>query len=531
VSTSFVDEYLVRLGSSVDASGMARFHQALREATLVTEVSAAAIAGAMLKAQTEIVGGFVAIGSAALGLADKVAMADQSYRLFALHMYMSKDAARSLKVAMDALGEPLENLTWDKELRERTHQLLEDQRAMAPQGDFDSQMKKIRDIRFEMTRMEVEGQYLAMHVVNDFMTALGFGPDELLHKLQRFNDWVTHNLPDISARIVRDFLPIWHDVETVLKSAWQTAVDFAQVFTNVMSILSGDETLSGVVTLEKFAKSVEKITHWLALMSEFLSAIAGTLSGVLVGGTVGGLIGSVAGGIAGLPAGPAGVLAGAAAGGATGTAIGGGVLGAGGAVIDLYRHLHPGGTGAVVGALPGSDAHALVAAYAARLGVDPLLASSLATAESGFNQGAVSAAGATGIMQLTRSTARGLGVDRDDPEGNVRGGLSLLSTLLKHYNGDVPTAVAAYHEGQPKMDAILAGKATLSSEAYGEVAAVMRGMGKTGDVHIGSIVVHVDKSNATNADVGRAVAAEIRAKQDKGIQRNISEFQSTAWSY
>lgn len=525
MSTTYVDEYLVKLGASVDASGMARFAQALREASNVADHSAKSIAGSMFRAQTEIVAGFAAIGGAVVGMVDKVAMADQQFRLFGLHMYMSKDAARSLKVAMDALGEPLENLTWDAELRARTHQLVKDQQAMGADGDFDAQMKKVRDIRFEFTRMEVEGQYLAMHVVQDFMKALGLGPDELLGKLQKFNDWVTHNLPQISERIVKDFLPVWRDVKDVLAGAWQVGVDFAQVFTNVVGLLSGDKALTGAVTLEKFAMSVEKIAHWLALVAEFLNKIAATLGGVLVGGTVGGLIGSIVGGIAGLPGGPAGVAAGVLAGGATGTAIGGGVGGAGGAAFDLYRHFNPGGQGTVVGNLPGSDARALVSKYATQFGVDAALANALVQQESGFNQGAISSTGALGIMQLTRGTAMGLGVDRSDADSNVRGGMQLFAHLLQRY-GDAPTAIAAYHEGEPKMDAILAGRATLSSEARGEVAAVMRGAGTQGDVHVGTITIHVTQQPGES---GKDLAQRIVDTQNKRVQRNITEFRDLSW--
>jgi hypothetical protein len=109
--------------------------------------------------------------------------------------------------------------------------------------------------------------------------------------------------------------------------------------------------------------------------------------------------------------------------------------------------------------------------------------------------------------------------------------MALFAHLLQKYHGDAPTAVAAYHEGETKMDAILAGRATLSPEARGEVAKVMRGAGATGDVQIGSIVVHITKPNAVNADVADAVAAKLRDHQGKQVQRNLAEFQGVSWSY
>ncbi len=569
MSTGFIDEYLVKLGATIDQSGMQRFNQALREAALVSESSAAAIAGAFFKAQTEIVGGFAAIGGAAVGLVEKVAMADQSYRLFALHMYMSKDAARSLKVAMDALGEPLENLTWDKELRERTHQLVMDQRAMAPSGNFDAQMRKIRDVRFEFTRMEVELQYLTMHVVQDFMQALGFGPDTLLEKLRRFNDWVTHDLPQISQKMVALFMPIWHDVEMVGDATLKAFKAASVAFTNLIGLLTGDSSIMGTTfDLQKLAGAVDHIVGGFAVfatvvanVAEMLAhlvssltllfsgnfkgagtelsaafhalganAIAGVAGGVLGGvGGVGG--GALLGGLLGSVAGPAGT--------AVGASIGSAIGGASGAVGGTFIGANVANYGANKYGPTGADASvtALVQRYAAQYGVDPRLASALVAQESGFRQFAsdgsvlTSATGAQGAMQLTRATARSLGVDRTNAEDNVKGGMSLFAHLLQRYQ-DAPTAVAAYHEGESKMNAILAGKATLSDEARSEVQRVMAAAGHGGgDVHVGSIVVHVDKNNATNADVGNTVALKIREMQNKRVQRNLAEFQDPSWGY
>lgn len=522
MSTSFIDEYLVKLGASVDESGMQRFHQALREATAVADSSAASIAGAFFKTQTELVGGFAAIGGAAIGLVDKVAMADQSYRLFALHMYMSKDAARGLKVAMDALGEPLENLTWDKELRNRTHQLIMDQRAMAPNGDFEAQMRKVRDIRFEFTRMEVEGQYLAMHVVQDFMKALGFGPDELLTKLKTLNDWVTHNLPQVSKMLVDDFMPVWKDIKDIAKDLGYAVYGVAGAFQMLIGAVSGDDSLSTTtVTFESMARSLEHVTHWAAAalksilementdlsdLKEFIYVLQAVRANLMNDYGKADMYEKLA-----AKAGQEG--------------------------RDRFHALHDGvsGTAAPSSAIQ-DNVHSLVDKYAEQFGVTGRLAHALSMQESGERQvdasgGTItSSTGAMGAMQLTAATARALGVDRNNAEDNVKGGLKLLGHLLHQY-GDVPTAVAAYHEGEPKMNAILAGRATLSAEARSEVARVMGRMGGSGDVQVGSIIIHITKPHATNQDVGKAVVAELRGMQNKRVQRNLSEFQDLSWSY
>ena len=512
MSTNYVDEYMIKLGAAVDASGMAHFQQALREASMIADVSFASIAGAAFKAQTEIVGGFLAIGSAALGLVDKVAMSDQSFRLFALHMYMSKESARGLKVAMDALGEPLENLTWDPELRARTAQLLKDQRAMAPDGDFEAQMRKIRDIRFEFTRMEVEGEYLAMHVVEDFMKALGMGPDDILNKLKGFNDWVTHSLPQISQRLVSDFLPVWNDVVHIMKDAWQVGLDLGQAFTNVMAVLSGDQALAGTITLEKFAGSVEKLVHWLSLVSDFLLKITGLLAGGLVGGTVGGLLGSIIGGIAGLAGGFAGVAAGALGGGALGTAIGTGIGAVGGGAFDVYRAYNPAGGGGNSG-----DTVALAQRVSAMTGIRPdLLWSQWAHETGGFTH-----------MGAANNLA-GIKI----PGTDTYQSFSSLDDFGKRYAEVVGNAHRYAGLSGATSPAEFAHILKTGGYYADSEANYAGGMGRYERMYNGPVTINVTQRPGENgAELASRIKGELTATANKRTQRNLMTVQDLSPSY
>ena len=76
------------------------------------------------------------------------------------------------------------------------------------------------------------------------------------------------------------------------------------------------------------------------------------------------------------------------------------------------------------------------------------LLKAVAKVESNFQADAVSSAGATGIMQLMPSTAKGLGMtDSTDPEQNIMGGAKMLSQLLSQYDGDIKLTLAAYNAG------------------------------------------------------------------------------------
>lgn len=524
MAASFVDEYMLKLGATVDASGMARFQQALREASNAAHANATSIAGAFFKAQTEIVGGFLAIGTAAVGLADKVAKADLSYSLFALHMYTTKQVARDLTVTMDALGMSLSDLTFGpKELQDRAHDLMERQRRMAPEGhggDFEEQMRKIREITYEFTSMEVELQYLSMYVVEDFMKALGMAPDTLLKKLRVFNNWVIDDMPQIAQKLVTLFMPVWKDVEGVIISTKDALVNTGTAFTNIVGLLTGDSSIEGeTFNLEKFAKALEYVAKGFYY---FAVGVNGVIEEVT----------KLTAALASLASNPLARAALSAISPLAGVAFSTG---------DLLKAGNDSSTGAPAGmsGSAGSSITMMVAKQAFLSGIDPAVALALATQESGLNPNAVghkadgTASGALGVMQLIQGTASRYGVtDRLNPEENIRGGLTYLAHLMKQY-GNMPTAIMAYHEGEGKMSRVFApgSKESFSSEGIGEVIRVMRASGARGDVHIGSIVVHLDQPGLTNEHVGNVIAAKVSESQGKTTQRTLAQFGDRAWGY
>jgi hypothetical protein len=550
---------MVRLGASIDQSGLNRFHQALKEATSVSEASAASIAGAFFKAQSEIVGGFLAIGTAALGLVDKVAMADQSYRLFALHMYMSKDAARSLKVAMDALGEPLENLTWDPELRKRTAQLIADQRAMAPEGagtDFESQMRKVRDIRFEFTRMEVEGQYLAMNVVEGFMKALGVGPDELLGKLQKFNDWVTHNLPEISSKIVTLFMPVWKDMKDVFTSVWTAVKATGVAFTDFVGLISGDRSIEGgTFNLEKFAAAVVHVAHGFAVFAEAVANIEELLAdfiGGLAGDnaaadaffdhwkakTVGLILGGAAGGIAGSFLGPwgtaMGVMLGAGIGANVADKLGGPApASAGGIGANVADKL--GGPAPASAGNTGSNSAAMQAAQTAQevsraTGIrSDLIWSQWAHETGGFthiaaanNLAGIRLPGTTTYQQFSSPAEfakRYAEIAGESRYAGLSGAqdAAQFAHILK---------AGGYYEGPEKDYAAGMGRFDRMYTTGGGSS-----VGQRGGVQVGTMTININKPSPSNDEVAGVVVSRLQDVQGKAVQRNLSEFQDLSYSY
>lgn len=87
-------------------------------------------------------------------------------------------------------------------------------------------------------------------------------------------------------------------------------------------------------------------------------------------------------------------------------------------------------------------------AAARATGVDDAWLRAVAHAESGFDETAVSAKGAQGVMQLMPETASEYGVaDPLSAAQSIDGGARYMKALLRRYNGDRSLAAAAYNAG------------------------------------------------------------------------------------
>jgi soluble lytic murein transglycosylase-like protein len=91
-------------------------------------------------------------------------------------------------------------------------------------------------------------------------------------------------------------------------------------------------------------------------------------------------------------------------------------------------------------------------AAARKHGVPEDLFLRLVQQESGWNPGAVSNKGATGLAQLMPGTASKLGVDIDDPSENLDGGARYLRMMYDKF-GTWELALAAYNAGPGAVEA------------------------------------------------------------------------------
>ena len=84
--------------------------------------------------------------------------------------------------------------------------------------------------------------------------------------------------------------------------------------------------------------------------------------------------------------------------------------------------------------------------------VSPALVLAVISVESSGKSDAVSPAGAEGLMQLMPATAERFGVTESlAPDQNIKGGVKYLDWLMKEFEGDPITVLAAYNAGEGSL--------------------------------------------------------------------------------
>lgn len=481
--------YLVSLGFVVNTAQLNQFNNALKTANQVVTSTTNSMIGAFFSFELKAVGAFVAVSSAVVLSMDKIAMADQEYRLFGQRMFMDTEHARALKIALDALGISLEQAAFDPESHRRLIELIQLQKVLGGQlgPNFEQTMERIRDVRMEFTKLGVELQYFGMNIAAKLFQA--FGGDSLIDRLKEWNDYIVEHIPQWSAFIATYLVPILKDTWNIMVGLWEIFKEFALEFSNLIGIISGDSSLeSTVFQFEKFATAVGKVVHWIALLIQgvnwlikALLPFAGAITGARIGFSV---------------AGPEGAAVGAAIG-----------LG-----VDAIRHYYPqivggagGSVGGTSGTMPvagaaggagGSDVRALAQQVGGSLGIDPAIVYAQWAHETGSftNRGARSLNNLAGIRLPGSTEYRSF--------GSLSEFGSYYTNLIKRR---YPGAMGAQNIDQFATALKRGGyfEDSLSNYERG-----MRGkIGGYGNVHIGQI--NIMQPNASATDIVKEMNRQI----------------------
>jgi hypothetical protein len=276
----------------------------------------------------------------------------------------------------------------------------------------------------------------------------------------------------------------------ILKDMFTVGMDFAQLFTNIVGLISGDPALEGTMSFEKFARSLSKVAHWMAVIIDFASHFAGTLAGAFLGFQIGG---------------PMGALIGAGVGGFT----------------DLIRSTYHTG---------GGDSGTSSLGTAAMTGDSDIsrVVGAVASVESGGHQTnraggtLTSSTGALGIMQLMPGTAWQLGVNPYNAAENVAGGKMYLEQLHSKY-GNWHDALGAYNWGPGHVDRALRSHTAFPREVEGYISSV-QGHYARGDNPISIGQINIMQPNATPDQIAQAVSDGISRREQLASASQLNEL-------
>lgn len=260
MADNVMSSYLVSLGFHIDDAEVRKFNGTLRGVAHEVDFYTGGMVKEMFKWQTSIVSGFAAVGGAMLGLMDHVATADQGYRLMAMHMFITKDAARALSMATDALGVSIQDAIWDPELRARLDKFLGVEKKMfgAFGEDSDTVLKRMRDVKSEFQQFKLEAKVVSIELAESLFKAVGGNDNTLIDKLEGWNNWIVTHGPEITKFFTDHLVPVWKDFVHVGKDVGVMLKDAGLAFTNIMGAITGDKGIEGnAFSFEKFATAID----------------------------------------------------------------------------------------------------------------------------------------------------------------------------------------------------------------------------------------------------------------------------------
>lgn len=474
-NVSVIKSYLVSLGFDVNQPQVNKFTEALKRAGRDAERVVGGMAGAFLKGGAAITASLAAIAAGTVGLMDHVASADLGYQLFARRMFMSADAAKKLKIATDSLGYSLEEIVWGPpELAERYHALIKDQNVMLKNlggADFEKQMRAIRDIRFQFTRMGVEVQYLGMQLTKSIMDKLFGGPTSLEKKLEKFNEWFQGHIPQIADTLANVIAP-----------------GFAKIGEAVEKIFTKKNVDWAVNVAVKGAENISLLLSWITSQDKL---------GLLFGDKA--------------------------------HAMGSSILGSNS--NDAQRKAWWSGDPNWRRAKQSKgDLENLADSIAREHGIDPSLFKGIIRKESSWNPNAVNpTSGAFGLGQLMPGNMSAFGFTGDSAQGNLEIAAELLKQYLDNAKGNESSALKSYGGFRSKktIDEQFPGYYNDIQRYRREYdgGATVQPQSYRPSVDVGGITIHVASSNASPEEIANATVRRVREELDKKTQRVIAQHQ------
>lgn len=248
-----IKEYLVGLGFEVDNASLNKFQQAIKDLSKQVEGHTSGMAKNYATAAGIIATAITAVTTATVTLMDKVAQSDLGYQLSAMRMYMNTDAAKKLKIALDALGHPLEEVAYNQELRGQFGDLVKLQGELQAQvykmaggkEQAEAQLKYIREIGFEFKKLKMQMGYGSEMVVVSLFKAMGMDIKDAHDGMQKLNDYIQEHMQAWAPKIAEGL----KEVIQLGKTLWRVLKDVYSFFEKLPGAVKVGAGAGGLIAL------------------------------------------------------------------------------------------------------------------------------------------------------------------------------------------------------------------------------------------------------------------------------------------
>jgi hypothetical protein len=268
MDNSFIEEYLIAIGAKTDSQS---FEDSKRKTSDLESHLKKIEKNTAFTALLQGVEAFIKAANFAVGVIKKlgntlyenvvgVARADMQYMKLARSMWVTKETAKSLQMAMDEMGASMEDIAWIPELRDQFFRLREEINKFSTPADADAQLKYIRSI--------------------------GYDIQVLMIRLKMLREWVTYYLIKYMKPFLDEFKGFIKWISDQLGGNMaQSAKKFAAVLGSIVgSVYSLFKLLSKIVppVIDWIQALPENVKKWSAIFAAVGAAIMAGPVGILL---------------------------------------------------------------------------------------------------------------------------------------------------------------------------------------------------------------------------------------------------------
>lgn len=190
-----IKEYMVSLGVDIDEKGFTDFKKTLQSSDKEVSSFVTNFGKNFIKAGGIVATALTAATTATTAIITKTAQADLQYAKLARTLWTTKENAKSMQIVLDAMGQSKEDVMWIPELNKEYRELAALGNQMKAPTELSDQLKMIRGIGFEFTRLKLEATYALEWISYYLIKYLGEPLEKTKKSWSEFNDKIVKEMP------------------------------------------------------------------------------------------------------------------------------------------------------------------------------------------------------------------------------------------------------------------------------------------------------------------------------------------------